>query len=105
MSLDPIALGKTIAGLRNELGLTQKELGEILGLTAEGLAHIESGRRVPSNETWKAIERAFGVPAEALYVLGRDNETAKKLNPGLAKLLKAAADTFMLEIRKKFSKK
>ena len=43
--------GKTLYALRHKLGLTQAELGEKLGITASGVAHLESGKNTMGRQT------------------------------------------------------
>jgi transcriptional regulator with XRE-family HTH domain len=60
-------IGKRIRHLREERGLTQRELARRAGLTPSGVGFIEHGQtRNPSAETVVAIARALGVPVEEL---------------------------------------
>jgi transcriptional regulator with XRE-family HTH domain len=60
-------IGKRIRDLREERGLTQRELARRAGLTPSGVGFIEHGQtRNPSAETVVAIARALGVPVEEL---------------------------------------
>ena len=54
--------------LRNAAGLTQPELAERAGLTKDGIAHLEQGRRSPSWETVCALCKALGVDPNAFTV-------------------------------------
>jgi transcriptional regulator with XRE-family HTH domain len=66
-------IGKRIRDLREERGLTQRELARRAGLTPSGVGFIEHGQtRNPSAETVVAIARALGVPVEEL--LGEEME-------------------------------
>lgn len=47
--------------LREAAGLSQPELAERSGLTKDGVAQIEQGRRAPSWETALALAWALGV--------------------------------------------
>lgn len=42
--------------LRKELGKTQEEFGNIIGITREGIASIEAGRRNVTDKHLKALE-------------------------------------------------
>jgi transcriptional regulator with XRE-family HTH domain len=60
-------IGKRIRDLREERGLTQREVARHAGLTPSGLGFIEHGQtRNPSAETVVAIARALDVPVEDL---------------------------------------
>jgi DNA-binding XRE family transcriptional regulator len=76
-----------LAELRTKAGMTQQHLAEMAGLTRDGVAHLEGGRRAPSWETVLAICTALGVSCEAFRVEPAD--TAKK-RPGRPK--KSTAD-------------
>ena len=60
-----------IAGLRHTLGLSQKELGTLLGTTQTTIARWESGKAKPSGEA--------AVRLEQLLATVDDPEQAKKL--------------------------
>src|SRR5215218_2469263 len=60
-------IGKRIRDLREERGLTQREVARRAGLTPSGVGFIEHGQtRKPSAETVVAIARALGVPVKEL---------------------------------------
>lgn len=48
--MDQIKMGKFIAALRKEKGLTQEKLGEKLGVTNKTVSRWENGNYMP---TWK----------------------------------------------------
>jgi transcriptional regulator with XRE-family HTH domain len=74
-------IGKRIRDLREERGLTQREVARRAGLTPSGVGFIEHGQtRKPSAETVVAIARALGVPVKELLEepvapLGEASET------------------------------
>ena len=73
-------IGKRIRDLREERGLTQREVARRAGLTPSGVGFIEHGQtRNPSAETVVAIARALGVPVKDLLEepvpLGEASET------------------------------
>lgn len=53
-------LGKAIGEARREAGLTQKALGDVLGLSRHSVSNIEAGRQGFSAFTLLAIDRAVG---------------------------------------------
>jgi transcriptional regulator with XRE-family HTH domain len=77
-------IGKRIRDLREERGLTQREVAQHAGLTPSGLGFIEHGQtQNPSAETVVAIARALGVPVEDL-LKGQVLAVAGKLEDGPA---------------------
>ncbi|MFC5588625.1 helix-turn-helix domain-containing protein [Sporosarcina soli] len=64
-------LGKRLAKLRNDKGLSQYELAEILGFSRGKLANYEQGSRQPDYDTLKIFARYFGVSTD--YLLGNSD--------------------------------
>lgn len=63
-----VMLGKRITELRKACDMSQKELGEKLGLSASAIGMYEQGRREPGNAMLIAMENLFGVTVD--YLLG-----------------------------------
>ncbi len=61
--------------LRKQRGLTQKQLGEALGLGQTAIANYEQGNRSPDSEGLIRISEVLDVSVDAL--LGRDNGTPR----------------------------
>ena len=59
--------------LREERGLTQKELGEYVGVSRQAINAIETGKFDPS--IWLAYDLAkfFGVSIEALFLFKEED--------------------------------
>lgn len=59
--------------LREERGLTQKELGERVGVSRQAINAIETGKFDPS--IWLAYDLAqfFGVSIEALFLFKKED--------------------------------
>lgn len=57
--------GDRLRELREAANLTQQSLGEKAGLTRDGVAQLENGRRKPSWETVLALSEALGISCEA----------------------------------------
>jgi len=59
--------------LREELGLTQKELGARLGVSRQAINAIETGKFDPS--IWLAYDlaRLFGVSIEVLFLFNEED--------------------------------
>lgn len=61
--------GQRIRAARKEAGLTQVELGEILGVSGSMIAQYETDKRNPKYETLKRIAAALEVPVPELMGL------------------------------------
>jgi len=66
--------GERVLGLRKARGLTQKELGEAVGLSYKAISTIESGARGTSVE--KLIELAVYFRVSTDYLLGITDDPA-----------------------------
>lgn len=64
-------LGKRLAELRNQKGLSQYELAERLGFSRGKLANYEQGSRQPDYGTLEIIADFFNVSID--YLVGRSN--------------------------------
>jgi transcriptional regulator with XRE-family HTH domain len=53
------SLGRRIAALRNELGWTQQELADRLGVSRAAVSHLESGLNVPGERTVTILAGLF----------------------------------------------
>lgn len=69
--------GKRLKELREEKGMTQPELASKTGLTKDGIAQLEQGRRLPAWETVQALCDALGVSCESFRTSKKD-----KAGPG-----------------------
>lgn len=67
-----MGLNQRIRSLRNEKGMTQKELSKILEIGESTLAHYERGDRQPDYKTLDRIARFFNVTAD--YLLERTDQ-------------------------------
>lgn len=63
--------GERLRNIRKEKGLTQKELGKLLGISPQMIAQYELGKRNPKYETLGKIAMALNVPISDLIA---DNE-------------------------------
>ena len=59
--MDQIKIGKFIAALRKEKGLTQEQLGEKLGVTNKTISRWENGNYMPDVEMLSLLSKEFGV--------------------------------------------
>lgn len=68
-----------IKELREEKGLMQKELGDIIGISQNTLSQYENGKREPDYETLKKIAEYFDVSTD--YLLGLVDVKNPEANP------------------------
>jgi transcriptional regulator with XRE-family HTH domain len=54
--------------LREQAALTQEQLASKSGMTRDGIAHLEQGRRKPTWETVLALSKALGVDCTTFTV-------------------------------------
>lgn len=64
--MDQIKIGKFIAALRKEKGLTQEQLGEKLGVTNKTVSRWENGNYMPDVEMLSLLSKEFGVSINEL---------------------------------------
>ena len=84
-------IGAKIRSARLSKGLTQEELGEILGVQKSAIAKYENGRIVNiKRSTLKKLSDVLCIPPyELVYEQGKENPPAEpKLTEGEEKLLK-----------------
>ena len=90
-----ILFAKRLKEKRKEMGFTQKQLGEMIGVTKVSICCYENGTRVPTLETIVALADIFEVSLDNL--LGREIEVvAKKRRTRMSK----EEVEFIKEIRK-----
>lgn len=56
-----MALGNEIHRLRKERGLTQRQLGELVGLSWVSIARIEAGKQMNNLKTLRKVLNVFGL--------------------------------------------
>ncbi|SMC59746.1 helix-turn-helix transcriptional regulator [Papillibacter cinnamivorans] len=59
--------------LREERGLTQKELGEIVGVSRQAINAVETGKFDPSIWLAHDLARYFDVSVEALFLFREED--------------------------------
>ena len=64
--LDPVLVGRVIARLRTEKGLTQEVLSGLSDIGRTHLSAIERGERKPTLETLYRISNALDLPMSAV---------------------------------------
>lgn len=80
-----MTIGKRIQALRKEKGLTQKELGEKLGVSASMIGQYETDLRKPKIETLEKISAALGVAVSDIVDV---STISPSLNSALPLMLK-----------------
>lgn len=76
-------IGNFIYELRREKGYTQKELGEILGVTNKAVSKWETGAAIPRMETLQRLAQLLGCTQEELFLghrIERTGQTARGEN-------------------------
>ena len=71
-------IGKRIKDLRVEKGMSQQDLGDLVGVTKVSICGYENGTRTPSLETFDLLADIFGVTTD--YLLGREVSVVNEEN-------------------------
>ena len=71
-----MSIGTNIAVYRKNKGLTQSELGEMLGVTNQAVSKWESEVSMPDVMLLPEIAKVLGVTLESLYNLNENKEAA-----------------------------
>lgn len=79
-----MTVGQNIRAIRNERGLTQKQLGELCGIKEANIRKYELGKANPKIETIEKIAKALGVPIvkikeDLTWAEHQNTEEAKQL--------------------------
>lgn len=69
-------IGKRIEEARKKMGMTQEQLGNILGVSKVSICGYEKGTRTPTMENFLDLIEILGLEPD--YVLGRDIEVKNK---------------------------
>lgn len=93
--MDQIKIGKFIAALRKERGMTQEQLGEKLGVTNKTVSRWENGNYMPGVEILSLLSKEFGVTINELISGERlaSEEFKKAADDNLAAALDNSAFT------------
>ena len=65
--MDALYTGKVIAECRKELGLTQKELADKLGVTDKAVSRWENGKTLPDYTVLDSLCKALGISVNEFY--------------------------------------
>lgn len=105
MKMDMISIGKFIAALRKEKGLTQEQLGEKLGVTNKTVSRWETGTYLPPAEMLLSMSGLFSVSINEILSGRRlsDEEYRQSAEENLRQTV--AASSFEVKERLDFFKK
>ena len=101
--MDQIKIGKFIAELRRNKGLTQEALGEKLGITNKTVSRWENGKYMPDIEMLRLLAEEFKVSIDEL--LSGEKMTGENLRQESNKTAVSNSRVFSLEERKAYFKK
>lgn len=90
--MDLIKIGKYIAGKRKELGMTQKELGEKLGMSDKSVSKWEQGICLPDVSLFQDLCLILGISLNELFT-GEDIVKDKFVEKAEENLLQISTDT------------
>lgn len=60
---------KNLRKLRREKEFTQEQMGQLMKLSRQAYANVESGKRFPSQERWELLFDTLHIPDEERYLL------------------------------------
>ena len=87
-----MTIGDSIKRIRTQKGMTQKQLGDLLGISVQTVSAYESGRRRPKMETIERFADALGVVVSSLY---SDPEEA---NDVAQRLINSSSESFQARL-------
>ena len=83
--MDPVQMGRFLALLRKEAGLTQEALGQTLGVTNKTVSRWENGNYLPDLEMLQLLGARFGVSVDELIQGRRGSGQTAQAAPERAK--------------------
>lgn len=101
--MDPIKVGKQLARLRRQAGLTQEQLGAKLGVTNKSISRWENGNSMPDIEMVGLLAKEFHVSVDELLAGETRPEAPRPKAEEKSKA--AAASAFTFDERKAYFKK
>ena len=103
--MDQMKIGRYIALLRRQAGLTQEKLGEKLGVTNKTISRWENGNYMPDIEMFGLLAKEFHVSINDLLAGEKipDEDFRQKADENIIAV--AASSAFSFEERKTYFKK
>lgn len=103
--MDQIKIGKFIAALRRQTGLTQEALGEKIGVTNKTISRWENGNYMPDIEMLQLLAKEFDVSIDEL--LAGEKLSAEGPRQKAAETIAAVSknSSFTFDERKSYYKK
>lgn len=103
--MDTAKIGKYVASLRRQAGLTQEMLGEKLGVTNKTISRWENGNYMPDIEMLALLAKEFGVSINDLLAGEKiaDDVLRQKVDENLVAVSKSSL--FSFEERKAYFKR
>lgn len=68
-------MGDRLWRLRSDMNLSQKDLGQLVGVSPSSIGGYESGDRVPSLEVLISLSRVFHVSTDYILLGTKNNES------------------------------
>ena len=79
--IDPVATGKNILHLRQQLGFTVGDLQEFFGFSSpQAIYSWQQGKNIPSTDHLLALSHLFGISMNEILVIQQPNETSSRLS-------------------------
>ena len=91
-------IGERLSELRKDIGLSQGELAERLGLAASTISAYERGVNEPDDETKLRIAELFNISLD--YLLGAIDEELPLHRRGVLQLPRGLSDESVTELKK-----
>jgi transcriptional regulator with XRE-family HTH domain len=90
-------IGRKIKSARNQLGMTQGQLAEALGIENVTMSRIETGSQLPSLERLQHLAETLHVPLQALLAEGEEGSETSKVVTELLEGLPERERKFLLD--------
>lgn len=103
--MDQVKIGKYIAFLRRQAGLTQEKLGQKLGVTNKTVSRWENGNYMPDIETLELLAKEFHISINDLLTGEKIPHEDIPQKAGENMIAAAAASAFSYEERKTYFKR
>lgn len=105
--MDQIKIGRFIAALRRQAGLTQEALGEKLGVTNKTVSRWENGNYMPDIEMLQLLGKEFQVSINELLAGERlaDEDFRRAADENILSVSNSKESAFSREERQRYFKK